>query len=102
MLDSFTIPMGPTPALPSTTSQTGRISSLTPAFPRNPATSLVSKHWHNRYLSWQNRDVLQRRDAVKNESERIKLFGGEPGDDVGLCYKMMEVFEGMNWIDNFD
>ncbi|KIV96048.1 hypothetical protein PV10_03630 [Exophiala mesophila] len=36
------------------------------------------------------------------EAERIKMFGGEPGDDIGLCYKMMELFEGMNWIDTLE
>lgn len=36
------------------------------------------------------------------EAERIKMFGGEPGDDIGLCYKMMELFEGMNWIDTVE
>lgn len=46
--------------------------------------------------------MAQKREVVRTEAERIKLFGGEPGDDVGLCYKMMEVFEGMDWIDTLD
>ena len=33
------------------------------------------------------------------EAERLQLFGGEPGDDVGLCYKMLEAFGRMEWID---
>lgn len=40
--------------------------------------------------------------AIKVQSERIKMFGGEPGDSemdhIGLCFKMAEVFEGMDWI----
>ncbi|EXJ66413.1 uncharacterized protein A1O5_10565 [Cladophialophora psammophila CBS 110553] len=64
--------------------------------------SVASRHWYNRYVAWQNRDKAQRREAAKIEAEQIKLFGGEPGDDVGLCYKMMEVFAGMNWIDTLD
>ncbi|KAJ9617539.1 uncharacterized protein PV06_07547 [Exophiala oligosperma] len=76
-----------------------------PALPptlRNPSSSLTSKNWYNRYVAWQNRDLAQKREAIKLEAEQIKLFGGEPGDDVGLCYKMLEVFAGMNWIDTLD
>ncbi|OAP64292.1 hypothetical protein AYL99_00264 [Fonsecaea erecta] len=64
--------------------------------------TVASRHLYNRYVAGQNRDKAQRREAAKIEAERIKLFGGYPGDDVGLCYKMMEVFEGMNWIDTLD
>ncbi|KIW11292.1 hypothetical protein PV08_10592 [Exophiala spinifera] len=76
-----------------------------PALPltlRNSGASLTSKNWHNRYVAWQNRDMAQKREAIKLEDEQIKLFGGEPGDDVALCYKMLEVFAGMKWIDTLD
>lgn len=66
------------------------------------ATSLVAaRHWQNRYTAWQNRELAQRREAARIEADQIKLFGGEPGeeDDAGLCGKMMEVFEGMEWIE---
>ncbi len=55
-------------------------------------------------MAWQNRESAQRREAIKIEAEQLKVFGGEPGesDDAGLCYKMMEVFEGMEWIDSDD
>ena len=33
------------------------------------------------------------------EEEQIKLFGGEPGDDPILCFKMLEAFGRMEWID---
>jgi hypothetical protein len=33
------------------------------------------------------------------EEEQIKLFGGEPGDDPSLCFKMLEAFGRMEWID---
>lgn len=33
------------------------------------------------------------------EEEQIKLFGGEPGDDPTLCFKMLEAFGRMEWID---
>lgn len=69
---------------------------------RNPSAGIASWQWYNRYATWQNRESSQKREAFQIEAEQIKLFGGEPGDDVGLCYKMMEVFEGMNWIDTME
>lgn len=33
------------------------------------------------------------------EAEQCRLFGGEPGDDVGLCYRMLEYFGGLDYID---
>jgi hypothetical protein len=33
------------------------------------------------------------------EEEQIKLFGGEPGDDPSLCFRMLEAFGRMEWID---
>lgn len=60
--------------------------------------TLNARHWQTRYDAWQNRDQAQRREAALLEAEQIKLFGGEPGDDITLCYKMMEVFDGMDWI----
>ena len=87
---------------PSSTPETGLKQTPLPSILRNPNGSATSRHWYNRYTAWQKRDIAQKREAVKIEAEQIKLFGGEPGDDVGLCYKMMEVFEGMDWIDALD
>lgn len=33
------------------------------------------------------------------EEQQIKLFGGEPGDDPTLCFRMLEAFGRMEWID---
>ncbi|EXJ83578.1 hypothetical protein A1O1_07201 [Capronia coronata CBS 617.96] len=101
MLDNFTVPFATSHPLASISEST-RDQIIPPSFLRNPNATIASKHLNNRYAAWQNRDVIRTRDNVKNETERIKLFGGEPGDDVGLCYKMMEVFQGMNWIDSLD
>jgi len=88
---------------PSSTASTSRKQNQTPSIFRSPSnTTLAPKQWHNRYAAWQTRELAQRKEAVKIEAEQIKLFGGEPGDDIGLCYKMMEVFEGMNWIDSLE
>ncbi len=64
--------------------------------------SVASRHWYNRYTTWQSRDKAQKLEADKIEADQIKLFGGHPGDDVGLCFKMMEVFEGMDWVDTLE
>ncbi len=65
-------------------------------------TELTAQHWHNRYISWQNRERQQRQEqnaAAKLEADQCRLFGGEPGDDVSLCYKMLEYFGGLDYID---
>lgn len=49
--------------------------------------------FENRYLP---------KSIIDAESERIRMFGGEPGesgkDDISLCLKMVEAFKGMNWV----
>jgi len=62
-------------------------------------TGLTANHWQNRYVAWQKRDKTQKEEAAKLEAEQIKLFGGVPGDDVGLCYRMLEYFGGLDFID---
>ena len=51
------------------------------------------------YPTWQSRTQRQMEEAAKQEREQIKLFGGVPGDDVGLCYRMLEYFGGLDFID---
>ncbi|EEQ33685.1 conserved hypothetical protein [Microsporum canis CBS 113480] len=67
--------------------------------------------WHNRYLAWHGRSTSttsssststtqgQRREATKLEVEQCRLFGGEPGDDVTLCFRMLEFFSGLDFIE---
>ncbi|KAJ9497787.1 hypothetical protein H2202_006820 [Exophiala xenobiotica] len=100
--DNTTFSLEPSTPYPASIPETSpKQPSLAPML-RTPSTSVIAKHWQNRYLAWQKRDMAQIREAIKLEGEQIKLFGGEPGDDVGLCYKMMELFERMNWIDTLD
>ncbi|KAA8651550.1 hypothetical protein EYZ11_010822 [Aspergillus tanneri] len=56
--------------------------------------------WHNGYMIWQKRDRTSRLEAVELEAERYRVFGGVPGDDVGLCYRMLEYFGGLDYIDS--
>jgi hypothetical protein len=53
----------------------------------------------NLYLAWQTRTQRQIEEAANLEREQIKLFGGIPGDDVGLCFRMLEYFGGLDFID---
>jgi hypothetical protein len=53
----------------------------------------------NLYACWQTRTTRQLEEAAELEREQIKLFGGVPGDDVGLCYRMLEYFGGLDYLD---
>lgn len=75
--------------------------SVTPAYPARDSIPVSSAlHWHNRYMAWQNRERKQRLEAARLEAEQCRLFGGEPGDDVSLCYRMLEYFGGLDYIDS--
>ncbi|KAE8160677.1 hypothetical protein BDV40DRAFT_302029 [Aspergillus tamarii] len=56
--------------------------------------------WHYGCATWQKRDRMLRLEALRLEAEQCRLFGGEPGDDVGLCYSMLEYFGGLDYIDS--
>ncbi|KAE8150895.1 hypothetical protein BDV25DRAFT_104617 [Aspergillus avenaceus] len=56
--------------------------------------------WHYGYTTWQKRDRTLRLEASQLGEEQCRLFGGEPGDDVGLCYRMLEYFGGLDYIDS--
>lgn len=55
--------------------------------------------WHSGYTTWQKRDRTLRLEVLQLEADQCRLFGGEPGDDVGLCYRMLEYFGGLDYID---
>lgn len=54
--------------------------------------------WHHRFI-WQDRERKQQQEAVMIEAEQCRLFGGEPGDDMDLCYRMLEYFGRLDYID---
>ncbi|KAL5042839.1 hypothetical protein BDW71DRAFT_134305 [Aspergillus fruticulosus] len=53
---------------------------------------------HYRGLTWQPCEHLKPDKAIM-EIDQYRLFGGEPGDDVDLCYRMLEYFGGLDYID---
>ncbi|EGE80882.1 uncharacterized protein BDCG_17043 [Blastomyces dermatitidis ER-3] len=80
--------------------------SHTPIFSPSPypvlssQQPLLAQQWQNQYAAWQNRDCRQMQEAARMEADQFRLFGGEPGDDVALCYRMLEYFGGLDYIDS--
>lgn len=60
---------------------------------------LTGRQWQNGFTAWQKRERTLRQEAASLEAEQYRLFGGEPGDDEALCYKMLEYFGGLDYID---
>ncbi|KAJ6160552.1 hypothetical protein N7470_003948 [Penicillium chermesinum] len=82
------------------TSQVDLSSSIgnTPGCTQSRASGPVSAPiWHYRYTAWEIRESTQRTDG--SQTEQCRLFGGEPGDDDSLCYRMLEFFGGLDYID---
>ncbi|CAG8909707.1 unnamed protein product [Penicillium egyptiacum] len=65
----------------------------------SPAATLAPS-WHNGYTAWQIREHPSRLGSGGLEEAQCRLFGGEPGDDVSLCYRMLEYFGGLDYIDS--
>ncbi|KAF9884668.1 hypothetical protein FE257_001361 [Aspergillus nanangensis] len=57
--------------------------------------------WHLGYTAWGARESALQLEAAQLEDEQCRLFGGEPGDDVALCYRMLEYFGGLDYIDSW-
>lgn len=61
-----------------------------------------ASHWQNQWNQWQNRARQQaiqsqreHQEAIAAETQRIRIFGGEKGDDVSLCPSMVQVVVGL-------
>ena len=67
----------------------------------DPIPTYPAPTWHHGYAAWGERERrLQVEEADKLETEQCRLFGGVPGDDVNLCYRMLEYFGGLDYIDS--
>ncbi|KAJ5161862.1 hypothetical protein N7492_007254 [Penicillium capsulatum] len=94
-----------TPVNSSTLSSPGSLSgpvtvnhlSGTCISPRSPVSPAPT--WHYGYTTWQIRES-SRLHPRGLETEQYRIFGGEPGDDVNLCYRMLEYFGGLDYIDS--
>ncbi|OJD23985.1 hypothetical protein ACJ73_04655 [Blastomyces percursus] len=76
------------------------IFSPSPYLVQSSLQPLVAQQWHDQSATWQNRNGRQMQEAARMEAEQFRLFGGEPGDDVALCYRMLEYFGGLDYIDS--
>ncbi|KAL4880183.1 hypothetical protein BJY04DRAFT_81461 [Aspergillus karnatakaensis] len=54
---------------------------------------------HYRAVTWHDREHILKTESAMMETEQYRLFGGEPGDDVNLCCRMLEYFGGLDYID---
>ncbi|QDS77670.1 hypothetical protein FKW77_003348 [Venturia effusa] len=60
-------------------------------------------HWHQQYSQWQDRSKAQqqlqtqreRKEAMAAETQRLRIFGGEIGDEMSLCAPMLQVVMGL-------
>ncbi|WEW54830.1 hypothetical protein PRK78_000255 [Emydomyces testavorans] len=77
----------------------GYKTALFPSRTSQACEPVPAQTWQNRYIASQNRERRQYPLSSRLEAERCRLFGGEPGDDVDLCYRMLEYFGGLDYID---
>ena len=73
----------------------GSTHASTTNAPLRRRSDIPARLWQNRNTAWQH---AQREQAAKFEAQQILLFGGEPGDDVDLCFRMLEYFGGLDYI----
>jgi hypothetical protein len=74
-----------------TTSSQASINSSFPGSPYQHIANTSAMHWHETYFAWQNRlQVEQQRQQIM-EQERIRYFGGVPGEEVSLLEPMLQV-----------
>ncbi|KAJ5789001.1 uncharacterized protein N7518_006012 [Penicillium psychrosexuale] len=66
--------------------------------PRGSPT--LAQPWQYGYTAWQTRERPSRLESAGLEEAQCRLFGGEPGDDVSLCYRMLEYFGGLDYINS--
>lgn len=69
---------------------------ISPGYP----VSLPAPTWHYGYTEWPVREASPQLESGRLEAEQCRLFGGKPGDDVSLCYRMLEYFGGLDYIDS--
>ena len=102
-LDQFIISQPEIPSQPTApdlchTGATTNLALSKPDAPTRRRSDIPAKLWQNRYTAWRERDRVEKEHAAKLEAQQIQLFGGEPGDDIGLCYRMLEYFGGLDYI----
>ncbi|KAJ5204800.1 uncharacterized protein N7498_005679 [Penicillium cinerascens] len=66
----------------------------------SPAPVSLAPTWQYGYTAWQIPESAPQLESGGLDAARYRLFGGEPGDDLSLCYRMLEYFGGLDFIDS--
>ena len=70
-----------------------------PQLPSLPVTHFPPDHWRQTYTAWQNRLQFEHHRQRALEVQRLRIFGGEAGDESSLIEPMLKVvtdlFDGM-------
>jgi len=72
----------------TTTSQTTSNSFQPPPY---PIANVHADHWHQTYFAWQHRLQVEQELQQALEMQRLRYFGGEPGEEVSLLEPMLQV-----------
>jgi hypothetical protein len=82
----------------SSVSSIGSFTHSSSIFSSSPFAQRPPNHWHQQYSQWQQRvqqeKTLQHQRAKYEhdvEAERVRMFGGEAGDEFTLCAPMLDV-----------
>jgi len=55
----------------------------------------TSGHWQQTYFAWQQRLQAEQERQHTVEMQRLRYFGGEPGEEVSLLEPMLQVVMGL-------
>lgn len=58
---------------------------------QQPPGAFPANHWHQKYSAWQARLRLEQEREQEVEMQRLRIFGGMPGDEVSLLEPMLKV-----------
>ncbi|KAF7713716.1 Uncharacterized protein PECH_000886 [Penicillium ucsense] len=71
------------------------------SLPGSPHLLNPAPIWHSGLTAWPIHEEAPQQGPLGSgiEARQYRLFGGEPGDDLNLCYRMLEYFDGLDYID---
>ncbi len=71
--------------------------------PTSPVRTLPANAWQQQYTTWQHRTRQQQQEQEMAEGQRLRLFGGEMGEEASLCAPMlrvvMDLFDDIDYVD---
>lgn len=74
-----------------TTSSEATIISPYQPQPHFSGANTPANHWHQTYFAWQTRQRIEQEQQERLETERLRYFGGVPGEEVSLLEPMLQV-----------